>query len=277
MVMNNELNQYERVQNYLCGRMSDEDKAAFERDLAKDDSLRKEYDDLSLLARSIIIANKEADLRMALDDYESHICTNFRDSEDNLDEELAQVERELSMINDKGRIIDIRGGVAAASVPAAASMNPGRHHSYASRIAISFAVAASLLLGIVLPYNAKKASSGFNYAPSHIELPTFRGGASDKIEAAVKAYNSGKYGEALAYLEEVQNDIESGLGQLGDEDSDVIAIQGLTEELYQVEWYRAIALMKDKKVKKAKRVLRAISGSNSPYAKEALDILSNVY
>lgn len=251
MIMNNDLNQYERLQNYLLGRMTDEGQAVFKRDLAKDESLRKEYDDLSLLTHSIIIANKEADLRMALDEYESHHSNNFKDPEDKIDEELAQVERELSMM-------DLR-----------------RLLSYASRIAISFAIAASLLLGIIL-HNGK-ASSGFNYAPSHIELLTFRGGASDTIEAAVKAYNSGKYVEALAYLEEAQNDIESGLGQLGDEDSDIIATQGLTEKLYQVEWYRAIVLMKDKKVKKAKRVLRTISGSNSPYAKEALDILNNVY
>ena len=149
--------------------------------------------------------------------------------------------------------------------------------SYASRIAISFAVAASLALAIILPYNHSAGVSGYNYSPSYIELSIFRGASSDMVEKAINSYNNGDYDQAFSYLEEAKNGIESTLEQLGDDDSDVIAKQGLNNELYQIEWYRALVLMKDKKVKKAKRALRAISESNSPFANEALDILDNVY
>ena len=97
------------------------------------------------------------------------------------------------------------------------------------------------------------------------------------LEKAINSYNNGDYGQAFSYLEEAKNGIESTLAKLGDDDSDVIAKQGLNNELYYIEWYRALVLMKDKKVKEAKRALRAISESNSPFANEALDILDNVY
>ena len=293
--MNTEIVQYERIQEYLRGRMSDEERTAFERELATDDSLRKQCDDLRLLARSIIRANQEADLRLALEEIEKELAESSIAIQDEtaIDGELSRVEQELKMMgvsveDPKPSVSQVlKDQVKGAFrfvwqwfIPTGyRSTESSRTFSlsYASRLAISFAVAASLALAIILPYNANIASSGYNYAPSHIELQTYRGGSSDMLEQAVNSYNSGDYALAFSYLNEAKNSIESTLAQLGDSDSDVISKQGLNDQLYQIEWYRALVLMKDKRVRDAKRALRAISESDSPYAGDALYILESVY
>ena len=300
--MNTEIEQYERIQEYLRGRMSDEDRAAFERDLSSDDSLREQYDDLSLLIHSIKRANQEVDLRIALDEYEEqHAKSSTAFQEDTaIDSELNQIEQELRKMGipveeTKSSILKVlkdrtKGAfrfIVYWFIPtdklSAEPENGGGGKtmtvslSYASRMAISFAIAASLALAIILPYNANIATSGFNYAPSRLEIQTFRGDSFDIIEEAINSYNNEDYNAALSYLEEARNRLKTTLSKLSDSDSDVITKQRLSNELYKVEWYRALVLMKDKKVKGAKRTLRAISMSDSPFAKEALDILDNVY
>ena len=294
-----EIEQFERIQEYLRGGMSDEDRGVFESDLVVDDSLRKQYEQLSLLARSIKKANQESELRKAIKETEKRIAggSAMIQDESELQAELELVEQELRMMGvpvDEPKRSSVQGirewiarffnALAQWFIPSGnvfAQSSEGNTTvfslSYASRMAISFAVAASLALAIILPYNHSVGMSGYNYAPSYVELSSFRGSSSDMLEKAINSYNNGDYDQAFSYLEEAKNSIESTLARLGDDDSDVIAKQGLYDDLYQIEWYRALVLMKDKKVKKAKRALRAISGSNSPFAKEALDIIDNVY
>ena len=166
-----EIEQYERIQEYLRGRMSDEDRVAFERDLATDDALRQQYEDLSLLAHSI----KKANLRMALEEAERQITEAPDASLKNpgLEKALAQVERELI----KERISRFFSVLSQWFIPpgkVSAQSSDGNtvvfSLSYASRMAISFAVAASLAFAIILPYNHSVGMSGYNYAPSYIEL-----------------------------------------------------------------------------------------------------------
>ena len=149
--------------------------------------------------------------------------------------------------------------------------------SYASRMAISFAVAASLAIAIILPHKASLASSGFTYAPSQLGFETLRGDASVLFEKSVHSYNAGDYDSALSYLEESKKGIEASLSQLGDIDSDIIVKQNLTKELYQVDWYRTLTLMKVKNVKEAKHALRNIAKSDSPYKEEASKVLRDIY
>lgn len=297
--MNTEIDKYERIQEYLRGKMSDEERVAFERDLATDDTLRQQCEDLSLLARSIKKANQEVDIRKALAETEQEIAKASDASLINpaLETELDQVERELRMMGvtveepKRSRVQGIRERIARFFSTLAKWFIPSGNVSaqssegntvvfslpYASRMAISFAVAASLALAIILPYIHSAGMSGFNYAPSYIDLTSYRGDSSDMLEKAINSYNSGDYDQAFSYLEEAKNGIESTLEQLGDDDSDIIAKQGLNNELYQIEWYRALVLMKEKHVKGAKRALKGISVSDSPYAKEAAEVLASVY
>ena len=46
---------------------------------------------------------------------------------------------------------------------------------------------------------------------------------------------------------------------------------------YEADWYEAIVLMKQGKIIKAKRLLKAISESGSPYSSQAKDIIEKVF
>lgn len=290
-----EIDQYERIQAYLRDRMSDEERSAFESDLASDSSLRKQYEELALLARSVKKANQASDLKIALQKMGKQLADAPESamSDKELKDELSEVERELTEMGVikpsvfqvlKDRVKGVFRAIGQWFIPTGnMSFEPASGNtvtfslSYASRMAISFAVAASLALAIILPYNANMASSGYNYAPSRLELQTYRGSSSDMLEKAINSYNNGDYGQSNSYLEEAQKGLESVLSKLGDSDSDVIAKQELSSELYQVEWYRALSLMKGKKVKEAKRLLSIIVESDSPYASDALYVLESVY
>lgn len=297
--MNKIIDQYERIQEYLRGNMSKEDRMDFERNLTTDKDLLQQYEDLSILARAIQKANQEVDLRMAFEESEKQFAKSSMAILDEaaIDEKLNRVEQELKIIGGfiedpkpslfqvfkdivKIFISSIRQWFLPTTYLSSRSSCENAQTfslSYANRLVISFIGIASLLLAIILPHNANLASSGFNYAPANLELQTFRGSSSDMLENAVNSYNKNDFNLALSYIDKAQNVIEVNMSHLGDTDLDIIIKQSMMNELYQVEWYRALILMKCKKVRKAKRSLRAISESNSPFANEALEILNNVY
>ncbi len=266
--MMTEHEQYERIQEYILGRMPEEERAAFKKEMEADEDLRTRYKELSSLARAVRKANQEADLRMALKEAEKR---SARSSESGREWSYAafapaDIERELEEM-----------GVPPTGPVDAAAKVIQLPYSYAKRAAVAFAVAASLSLAIILPHNARMAASGFDYAPSSLELQIFRGDTPDLLEKAASSYNEEDYAAALSYLDEAAADIDENLSQLGDDDSDIIARQSLAEDRSQVEWYRALTLMKEKKVHKAKRALRSIAASDSRYAEEAVRVLKEVY
>ena len=93
-----EIDQYERIQDYLRDKMSDEERAAFESELSSDLSLHRQFEELALLARSVKKANQASDLKIALQKMEKQLAeapeTSVSDKE--LEDELSEVERELT-------------------------------------------------------------------------------------------------------------------------------------------------------------------------------------
>ena len=53
--MNNDITTEERIDNYLLGRMSEAERAAFERDLVKDADLKEEYECQKAIANAVQI------------------------------------------------------------------------------------------------------------------------------------------------------------------------------------------------------------------------------
>ncbi len=223
--MTTEQQEYERIESYLLSRMSAEEAAAFEKEMAEDDALRARCSDMALLAHAVKRANQEADLRSSLEKIERHRTARSR-----------------------RRIYSV-----------------------------GFLAAACLSLAVILPVNSHLADRGYDYAPAVLELQEVRGGRSELMDKAVNSYNSGDYDAALEYIEEAGRAVEAELSRLGGDDSDVVARRSLSNEQYELNWYRALTLMKDRKLFKAKRALRAIAASDSRYAAEASRVLKEVY
>ena len=223
--MTTEQQECERIESYLLGRMSADEAAAFEKEMAADDALRKRCSDMSLLAHAVKRANQEADLRSSLEKIERRQTARSR----------------------------------------------RRIYSW------GFLAAACLSLAVILPVNSHLADKGYDYAPAVLELQEVRGGRSELMDKAVNSYNSSDYDAALEYIEEAGRAVEAELSRLGGDDSDVVARRSLSDEQYELDWYRALTLMKDRKLFKAKRALRAIAASDSRYAAEASRVLKEVY
>lgn len=282
--MNTEMNRYERIEAYIRNRMTDEERSVFEKELTSDEALRKEYEGSTLLARAIRKANQEADLRISLEEAERSLDGTEID-ESALESELAQVERELMEIHQDKRDSQTKP-VQAQKAPAqwfiritsktnmGESRTPVATSSRVRRFAVAFAACATLALVIILPYNALKATAGYNYAPNELVQETFRG---DSLSDAIDAYNAGDYDAALASLDAAKERTEAILSRLGDSDTDLMVKAGQQAKLYDIDWYRALTLMKCKQVKEAKQTLRTIAESDSPHADEAAEILENVY
>ncbi len=223
--MTTEQQEYERIESYLLGRMSAEEAATFEKEMAADDALRKRCSDMSLLAHAVRRANQEADLRSSFE----------------------KIERR--------RTSRLRRRIFSGSLVAT----------------------ACLAISVIFPVGARLAGKGYDYAPAALELQEVRGGRPELMDKTVNSYNSGDYDAALEYLEEASCAVEAELSRLGDNDSDVVARRNLSDEQYELDWYRALTLMKDRKLIKAKRALRAIAASDSRYAAEASRVLKEVY
>lgn len=281
--MNTEMNRYERIEAYLRNRMTAEDRSVFEKEMASDEVLRKEYEEVSLLARAIRKANQEADLRIALEDTERSLTDSITD-ESELDDEIARVERELELDHDrKGsqtKPVQPQKAPAQWFIRMTPKTNMGGSRTTAApaarvrQFAFAFAVCAVLALAIILPYKALKAAAGYNYAPIELVQETLRG---DSLSDAIDAYNAGDYDAALVSLDAAKERTEAILSRLGDSDTDLMVRAGQQAKLYDIDWYRALTLMKCKRVKDAKQVLRTIAESDTPHADEAANILENVY
>lgn len=305
--MNTETEQYERIQDYLLGRMSDEERADFERDLSTDDVLRQQYEDLSLLARSIQKANQEVDLRISLEETKQQFNQIADVSLNNpaLEAELDQVERELKnmgvLVDETTRSagLGIRERVSRFFGALVQWFIPSRNVSYlsskgntvvfslpyASRMAISFAVVTTLALGVFLPVSYHSmAVSGFAEAeeilnPDNLLLNTYRGDdvITDKLNSCYTEIQEGRYQEAFNSLTEVEGAIEEQLALLLGNDSAILRISELNRMKQETEWYRAVILMHEKKVGQAKKLLKQIAKSDSVYSEKAGKVLKEVY
>ena len=115
---------------------------------------------------------------------------------------------------------------------------------------------------------------GNEYYAALVEPVARDGNELDNLLASSYALiGAGEYDAASANLEIARKQIADGLGlPIIDEESEY-EHKVLQEKLYDVDWYEAIILMKQGKYRKAKEALRVIATSNSPYADNAKNIL----
>lgn len=115
---------------------------------------------------------------------------------------------------------------------------------------------------------------GNEYYAALVEPVVRDGNELDNLLASSHALiGAGEYDAASANLEKARKQIADGLGlPIIDEESEY-EHKVLQEKLYDVDWYEAIILMKQGKYRKAKEALRVIAASDSPYAENAKNIL----
>lgn len=287
--MNTEIEQYERIQEYLRGRMSDEDRAAFERDLATDDSLREQYEDLRLLARSINKANQEVDLRMALEEAEKQHAESSMavQNEGAIDEELSRIEHELKMMG--GSVEDPKPSVlqvlkdrinhAFKSVGQWFTMRgpwtveiAGRNTSSVilsrvSGVAVRLVVVCSFALVCTigtLSYNAHSVGMGCQIANDLSK------GADPITEMILNGDCPEAQGE-LSELIDYKKQQREGLSPDSDQ------YQYYSSEIDEMEFLDAVCDLRRWKYFSAKSKLKAIASREGYYQSQAKDLLDKLF
>ena len=247
--MNNDITTEERIDNYLLGRMSEAERAAFERDLATNAELKEEYECQKAIANAV--------QKVAMKDF--------------LTQHAAEREEESS------NVIDLSTYFKQATGKIREFFSSGQ------RVAWTLASVAAMVVAIVgsLNYTSTLHSMQGNGMLAYAELtvPVSRDGneLDAMIEDVYDLIGEGELGKATDAIEKAKATVSERLSQPVETEEDEYEHQVLQLKLYDLEWYEAIVLMRQGKVIKAKKALNAISTSDSPYAEVARDELKSIF
>ena len=247
--MNSDITTEERIDNYLLGRMPEAERAAFERELATDADLKEEYECQKAIANAV--------QKVAVKDFLTQHAAERQEESSNV------VDLSAYFKQAKGKIRDF--------------------FSSGQRVAWTLASVAAMVVAIVgsVNYTSTLHSMQGNGMIAYAELtaPVARDGneLDTMIEDAYDLIGEGDWDKATDAIEKAKATVSARLAEPVETEEDEYEHQVLQQKLYDLEWYEAIVLMRQGKVLKAKKVLNAISTSDSPYADAARNELSILF
>ena len=247
--MNNDITTEERIDNYLLGRMSEAERVAFERDLKTDAELKEEYECQKAIANAV--------QKVAMKDFLTQHAAERQEESSNV------VDLSTYFKQSTGKIRDF--------------------FSSGQRVAWTLVSVAAMVVAIVgsVNYTSTLHTMQGNGMLAYAELstPVARDGneLDTMIEDAYNLIGEGEFDNATDAIEKAKGMVLESLAQPAETEEDEYKHQVLQLKLYDLEWYEAIVLMRQGKVLKAKKVLNAISTSDSPYADAARNELNSIF
>ena len=247
--MNNDITTEERIDNYLLGRMSEAERVAFERDLKTDAELKEEYECQKAIANAV--------QKVAMKDFLTRHAAERQEESSNV------VDLSTYFKQATGKIRDF--------------------FSSGKRVAWTLASVAAMVVAIVGSVNYTSTLHTIQgngmLAYAELSVPVARDGneLDAMIEDMYDLIGEGELDKATDAIEKAKATVSARLAQSVETEEDEYEHLVLQQKLYDLEWYEAIILMKQGKVLKAKKVLNAISTSDSPYADAARDELNSIF
>ena len=239
----------ERIDNYLLDRMSNEEKRLFEADLERNPELKEEFENQKQVANAV--------QKVAMRDFlEKHA-----------------EERQLAK----------RNAFELSEVFSRFSNWMKGYFSSGQRVVWAFATVAAMVVAIVGGINysstVRSLENSGMLAYAELAAPIARDG--NQVDILIgKVYeqigNEG-YDGALATIEEARGIINTILENEAVTEEDIYEQTVLQLKLYDLEWYDAIILMREGKALKAKKLLKSIASSDSPYAESSLIELDRIF
>ena len=279
-----EIDQYERIQDYLRDKMSDEERAAFESELSSDLSLHRQFEELALLARSVKKANQASDLKIALQKMEKQLAEAPEPavSDKELEDELSEVERELTemgvikqsvfqILRDRinnafksvGQWFAMRGTWSVEiSDRSPATVVLSRVYGVAVRVAVVGCFAIACIVGS-LSYNAQKVGYGYQF-PTGIK-------GSSEIEALME---NNKNKEAIIQIEEARKWLEEE--KKNPMYDDQVYMDDLSIQEQELDFLEAVCHLRRWNYFIGKNALKKIANGGGVYAKDAQDLLEKL-
>lgn len=247
--MNNDITTEERIDNYLLGRMSEAERAAFECDLATDAELKEEYECQKAVANAV--------QKVAMKDFLTQHAAE-RQAESNNVIDLSTYFKQTS-----GKIREF--------------------FSSGQRVAWTLASVAAMVVAIVgsVNYTSTLHTMQGNGMLAYAELsaPVARDGneLDTMIEDAYNFIGAGELDQAMDVINHSKVIAKTVLAKPIATEEDEYTHKVFQQKLYDLEWYEAIVLMRLGKIIKAKKVLNAIAKSDSPYAGNVRKELKNTF
>lgn len=258
--MNNDITTEERIDNYLLGRMSEAEKAAFERDLETDAELKEEYVCQKAIANAV--------QKVAMRDFITQHAA---------ERQKAGLPVAADLANTNENVIDLTSFFSRISEKVQGFFSSGQ------RVALTFASVAAMLVAVIGGVNYTSTLSTMRnegmIAYADLSAPIARDGNQIDIliEQAYSQIGNSKWDDAMASIGKIRTLISDSLSDSATTEEEVYEQQILKSKEYELDWYEAIILMKQGKIRKAKRVLESISVSDSPYAENAKDELNKIF
>lgn len=247
--MYNNITTEERIDNYLLGRMSDEEKRFFEADLERNAELKEEFECQKQVANAV--------QKVAIRDF------------------LAKHAEERQ--HEKSNVIDL------SEVFGRMANKVRDYFSSGQRVVWAFASMAAMLVAIVgsINYtstlNTMRSDGMLAYAELAAPIASDGNQIDVLIENAYAQIGNNDWGAAQSSIDKARVMINSALSGNAETEEDVYEQQILKLKGFDLDWYEAIILMKQGKVIKAKRALETIASSDSPYAEIARKELDNIF
>lgn len=236
-----------RIDDYLLERMSIDDRQKFELDLKSDPELRKQF-----------LAQKEV-----VDSIQREALRDF----------LIECEEQRKTMS---HVVFTGGFRELISVL--------RHYVVSRRfVSIGLSIVASLVIvigGIRYQNVANSLQELSVFAFEQAISPIVRGEVdnSDKLYQIRTSIGDKRYTNALRQIEELEhllNSQEVTFGNATEEDEYKNSLLNLQRQ--EVTWYKAIVLMGQRKVFKAKKILKSIASEGGIYADDAQKIIEKAY
>lgn len=250
--MYNDITTEERIDNYLLGRMSDEEKRLFEADLERDAELKEEFECQKQVANAV--------QKVAMHDF---LAKHAEDRQ-----------------QEKGNVIDL------GEVFGRMANKVRNYFSTGQRVVWAFAFVTAMVVAVVAVVGGINYTSTLNtmrsdgmLAYTELTAPIARDGnqIDALIEQAYEDIGNNDWDAAQSSIAEARAIINSALSADAETEEDVYEQQILKLKGFDLDWYEAIILMKQGKVIKAKRALETIAASDSPYAEIAQNELNNIF
>lgn len=245
--MNNDITTEERIDNYLLGRMSEAERVAFERDLATNAELKEEYECQKAIANAV--------QKVAMKDF--------------LTRHAAEREEESS------NVIDLSTYFKQATGKIREFFSSGQ------RVAWTLASVAAMVVAIVGSVNytstlhTMQGNGMLAYAELTVPVPRDGNELDALIEKAYTLIGVGELDQALDAIGNAKAIVNAVFEKPVVTEEDGYEHQVLQQKLYDLEWYEAIVLMRQGKVIRARRMLKSIASSSSPYAGISNTCLNN--
>lgn len=246
----------DRIDDYIQGNMTEQERSQFEGDLKTDSSLREEYE----MTRNLVEGIQAAGLKQLLKKEEASIRAS----------ELF-VHKKYVGANDGS--IDV---AAASQMPNTVAIP----FSVVMRRTISIAACLIVLFaGFIFLRTYHRMQSYGNSCFAELVSPATRGGndLDSLLSSCYELIGKGELKEANAALVAARSIISDFQeAPLTDEITEY-KNQIILAKQYEADWYGAIILMKQGRYWKAKSALKQVAASCSPYSNDATEILERLF